>query len=820
MSTLINDIRFGLRQLRKNPGFTFMAVLVLALSIGACTAVFSLVNGVLLSSLPVPNPHELRVIKWSASEAENTGMGVERHTPKLTIGSSMSFPVFQSLRERCAEQADVFGYCTMWRDTARVQKEPFMTYGLIVSDNFFSGLGAIPLLGRLFRPGDTSADDTRSVVITYLWWEQHFGLDPNVIGQSVILNKNNFTVVGVLPRDFPGVIPGVKIEYYVSMAAQPHMRPYWSRTRPDLWWVHLMARKKPGVSDTQLQTVFDVALANATEGFLKNPKTLISDGRAGPTHQRDRHRKPLLLLLGVTCMVILVASTNLAALLMARGAFRQHEFAVRAAIGAGRWRLFRQTLTESLLLSLVGGGFGIMLAFWGRDIISWLIAGPTGRFHYDTALDLKVLGFSLLLTISTALLSGSFPAFRAALVSPLSGLEGRASSVAYRLGIKRFLVIAQIALSLILLTGAGLYVRTLVNLVRIDPGFQIEKVLLFQLNPRKAGYGGDERTDFYERVLNSLETIPGVRSAALTHLALLGGEAGATGFVLPNHPDGTGSKAGAHFLTISEEFFSTMGIPLRLGRGFTEADTRNKPRVIVVNETFVKRYMPNEYPIGQILRSSDGELRRRIVGVCADTKYTDIKGEVPPTVYYSFRQRNTNSVFFAVRTVLPPLSVAGAVRRALAEIDPDVPVGEVTTQRRIRDKKIAHERVSAILCGSLSLLALLVSCIGLYALMAYSVAHRTSEIGIRMALGATARHITWSIHRQAMSMYAAGVVIGGLGALTLTYLIRSQLYGVESHDPFTLASATVFLLVVTFLAVWLPARRAARIDPMEALRDE
>ncbi|MEW6234482.1 MAG: ABC transporter permease [Candidatus Omnitrophota bacterium] len=822
MNAFLQDIRFGFRVLTKNLVFTSVAVLSLALGIGASTAVFSLVNAVLLSSLPVPNPQELRVIKWSGADPKFGNFsgcwlddGPNRHK-----ADSVSYPVYINLREQCAEQAEIFGYAELGNITVRARREAFSSEGLMVSDNFFSGLQARPLIGRLFEPGEKSADEGNGVVITYSWWERQFDLDPNALGQSVTLNGQPFTVIGILPQGFPGIETGGKTEFYVPMDAASNPLSGWRSKESQDWWVHLMARKKSGVSDTQLQAAFDAAFAHATEDIIKDTKVLIDNGRAGPSFQRDFYRKPLMVLFGVVSLVLLAACANIAGLSIARGAARTHEFAIRAAIGAKRWRLVRQTLTESLLLSLLGAGLGVLLALWGRDAISRLLAGSPNGLHYDAPLDLNVLGFALAATFATAMLTGLLPALQAALAHPMDSLKNRAALGSSRLRTGRLLIVAQVAISLLLLAGAGLYVRTIINLVRIDPGFNAENLLLLQVSPGSAGYQGAQTASYFEKAQESLAAIPGARSAAITQFAMLGGwMTGGNFFTLPDHPAKDGSEPKAHKLCISESFFAAMGIPLRIGREFTAADSDGAPKVVIVNETFVHKYLPDAYPIGQILRVNDNT-DWRIVGVCGDAKYTDIKGEVPPTVYFTFRQNSIREGFFAVRTALPPAAMMSAARRALGAIDPNVPIIKMTTQLAVRDEKIAQEWMFAILCSSLALLAVLLSCIGLYGLMAYNVARRTSEIGIRMALGATRWRIVRPILRDALSMTAAGLFVGGLGALAAARLIRSQLYGVDPYDPFTLASAAISLLALAALAAWIPARRAAKIEPMSALRCE
>ncbi|MCU0913818.1 MAG: ABC transporter permease [Planctomycetes bacterium] len=465
-------------------------------------------------------------------------------------------------------------------------------------------------------------------------------------------------------------------------------------------------------------------------------------------------------------------------------------------------------------------GAGILLAYWGKEAISRLVAGSAEGLHYDTALDLKVLGFLLATALAAALLSGLLPALRAAGVDPLTGLKNRRALGPARLRAGRMLVAAQIALSLLLVTAAGLYVRTLVNLVGINPGFATENLLLFQVIPHQAGYHGARVAEFYDRVQQALAALPGVRSAALTQFKLLGGTmSGGNFFTLSGHPREGASAPNAHRLTVSETFFTTMGLPLLLGRGFRTGDVEGAPRVVVVNETFVRRYLSAENALGQILQGKDGR-DWQIVGVCRDAKYTDIKNDIPATVYFSFRQESVGGVYFVLRTSLPPPAVTTAARKVVAALDPAIPLADITTQEQVRNKRISQERLFATLCSALAGLAMLLSCLGLYGLMAYNVARRTSEIGIRMALGATARHVAGPILREALLLALVGLAVGLPAVFAAGRLIRSQLYGVGPHDPLALTAASVVLLAVALLAAWLPARRAARIDPMVALRCE
>jgi predicted permease len=804
----MNDLKFAFRQLLKTPGFTAVAVMSLALGIGAATSIFSLVNGILLSSLPVPNPQELRILNWSGADFRagydgdmiDDGAGRRR-------GNAFPLALFRELRLQCADQADIFGYVPLEGVAARARHDAVSAEGLMVTDNFFSGLRVRSLLGRVLGAQEEKGGTAPVVVISYRWWEQQFGLDPAALGESVLLNGHSFTLIGVLPRDFPGVRPGTETDFYIPLTGGD----------PNRWRMPLMARLKPGANNTRFQAALDVVFRRATEKVMKDSRVLVTDGRAGPDLNRREYRKPLMLLLTVVGMVLLIACANLAGLSLARGAARRHEFAIRAALGSGRWRLVRQTLTESLVLALAGCGLGVVISLWGKQALSRLLSGTAQGLHYDDALDLRVLCFALTVSIFTAILSGLLPAVRAGAADPKAGLKNKASLGTHRLRAGRGLVAAQIALSLLLLVGAGLYVRTLINLARIDPGFPTENLLLFKLNPGDAGYPDEKTTEFFARAQDSLTAIPGVRSVALAQFPLLSGESWVSSFTIPSRPSPNGEYL-AHMLTISETFLTTMGVPLLDGRDLRPADTGDAPKAVIVNEAFAHKFFPGEPAVGQILKRNNADWH--IVGVCRDIKYSDVKAEAPPTLYLSFRQNAAHSAFFALRTALPPVGVAAAARRIVAALDPNIPVTDLATQAQIRDGMNSQQRLFAVLCTLLAALAVMLSCIGLYGLMAYHVSRRTGEIGIRIALGATRRLIAGPILREAFALGAFGVAVGALLATVLSKFIKSQLYGIQPNDTLTIVTASLGLILLALAAAWLPARRATRVDPITALRCE
>ncbi len=815
----MRDMRHGMRGLGKNPGFTLVSVLSLAIGIGAGTAVFSIVNGVLLRSLPVPNPHELRVVQWTGTDVRMRSISGHFETKgNRTAAESVSPPLFDDLRAKGSELADIFGFAPFDDVIARARREAFAANGLVVSDNFFSALGVRPILGRLFMPAENDADAAQQIVITSEWWEKHFDRDPSVIGQPVFLNASSFTIIGVLPSGFSGVRPGAPREFYALLTPQSQFQERAVRV-PDHWWLRMMARIRPHHSDAQLKAALDVAFAPWGEGQIKNPEMLIQPGHGGLAFERDAYGKPLLLMLGAVGLVMLVACANVAGLALARGVARQHELAVRAALGASRWTLVRQSLTESLLLASLGGGLGVLLAIWGRKVISRLLAGSVEGLHHDLSMDLTVLAFTVGAALATALLSGLVPALRAGNADPVSDLKTRATPGAPRLRTGRIFVVAQISLSLLLLAGAGLFLRTLANLKEIDTGFNTENLLVFQVNPGFAGYKDAPLAAFYERVQDSLAAIPGVRHASLVVFPLLDNKSSSGGFSMPERAAPQSDNQQTYRLVVGETFFATFGIPLLDGRSLTAADGEGGTKVIVVNETFARRYFPNENPIGQKINTWRTDWQ--IVGVCRDVKYQNIKDAVPPTVYIPFRQFPLRyGAFFTLRTTLPPLALATAVRKTVAAIDPTVPVARLTTQEQLINGTIGRERLLATLCAALAGFAVLLSCIGLYGLMSFSIARRTSEIAVRMAIGAQPGDVARSVLRESFVLAVVGIGFGLPAVFVVTGLIKSQLYGVQSYDPLTFVIVTGTLTLVALVSAWLPARRAARVDPMVALRSE
>jgi predicted permease len=522
---------------------------------------------------------------------------------------------------------------------------------------------------------------------------------------------------------------------------------------------------------------------------------------------------------GVVGLVLLIACTNLAGLLLARGAARQHEMAVRAAIGAGQWRLIRQSLTESMILSLAGVCLGLVFSVWIRAALTGLVIDPSRNQHFNLQIDTNVLMFALAVSVVTALLSGLFPALRAGNTDPSSGLKDSASRGAPRLRLGKVLVTAQVGLSIILVVAGGLLCRSLINIYRTDPGFDTENLLLLRIRPDESVSRPDYRDfeGFYQSIRQKIAGIPGVRSVAFSSLPLLRGRLRRCDISIPGRPEA--EQGESLRLTVSDGYFSTMGINLLQGRDFRATDTEKSQDVVIVNEKFGRLFFPHESPVGQFI-SVGGHGRCQIVGLCSNHKYQDVRERISPIAYIPYTQNRWLSINYMIRSVLPPMSLIPAVRRAVADLDRNLPLEEMTTQKLVLKESIAQERLYASLCGSLALLGLALSCIGLYGIMAYNVARRTGEMGIRMALGAQPSDVAWPILREALTLTAIGVAVGLPVALALVRMTRSYFYGIEPHDPLTIIGTAVLMVTVAALAAWIPARRAAKVDPMVALRYE
>jgi predicted permease len=817
MQTLLQDLRYGARMLLKKPGFTAVAALTLALGIGANTAIFSLIDAVLLKTLPVKDPEQLVAL------SSVMGAGERR--------LSFSYPAFHDLRERNQVFAEIFAYDGLALNLSAGDQTERVS-GQLVSGNFFSGLGVRPLLGRVFSAEDDKTPGAHPVaVLGHNFWQRRFASDPAVVGKTIHLNGHPFTVVGLAPPGFFGVEVGASPEVWVPMMMQPPLSNGEDRlSMRNNFGIKIMARLKPGVSEQQARVATDLlnqqinseAPAGRLRDFLLRQHIELQPASKGLSSLRTQFKQPLLILMGMVGLVLLIACANVANLLLARAATREKEIAVRLALGASRFRLARQLLTESLLLSLFGGLLGLLFAFWATDLLVNL--APRSLFTLELQPDLRVLGFNLGVAVLTGILFGLAPAIQTTRPDLTSALKSEIPTLAVaggRFELRKMLVIAQVALSLLLLVGAGLFVRTLQNLKRLDLGFRADKVLLLSMNPGLNGYTPDQTRNFYAQLLERVKTLPGVQSASMANHPLLGG-ASIDGVSIEGYQPQPGQDMSTTGKQVEPGFFDTMGIPLLLGRDFASSDGPSAPKVAIINETFARSFWGNENPIGRRIGVGSRTPDSEIIGVIKDTKYRNLKEQIPRTVYVPFAQAGVRTAerTLHVRTAGEPKNLIAAIRREAKALDKDLPIYNVRTFTELTAEAMSQERVIATLSSFFGLLALLLASIGLYGVMAYAVARRTREIGIRLALGAKTGDVLRLVVRQGMALVVIGLVIGLAGALALTRFIAGQLYGVGATDPATFVTISLLLATVAFVACYLPARRATKVDPMIALRCE
>ncbi len=827
MQTLWHDIRYGLRQLRNSPGFTAVAVLALALGVGANTAIFSMINGILYKSLPVRDPHELRVINWTCDPTHNWPMMRDREgdfgRPKsnMLYNGSFPYPAYQDFAEQAQGFSDIFAFSYSRNMTINAGGVAILAHAQMVSGNFFRSYGAPVLIGRPIAPEDDRPDAPPVAVLTYSLWQRVFGLDPHVIGRTLTVGDTGFTVIGILPRHHVGPWGGqYRIDFYVPMTAQARLTGEDERLSSDnAWWVQMMGRLAPGADEAQVQASLELLFShvvNRSETKLDRPGILLRKGRHGVVTERQRTAWLLWYVLPGVGLVLLIACMNLAGLLLARGAARQHEMAVRAAIGAGRWRLIHQSLTESMILSLAGVCLGLVFSTWIRAALTGYIIDPSSNQHFNLRMDMNVLIFALAVGVITALLFGLFPALRAGNTDPSAALKEGGGRGAPRLRMGKVLVTAQVGLSVILVVLGGLLCRTLINFYRTDTGFDMENLLLVPTRPSQSLSPPDDYKFFFDSVRQKIAGIPGVRSVALSNWTLLEGMGENPDVSIPGHPDAESRES--LLLIVSGGYFATMGINLLNGRDFRPTDTGNSKRVAIVNEEFGRLFFPDENPLLRFIMINGKQ--HQIVGVCRNHNCQHLRYGISPTLYMPYAQNRKFSMTYIIRSVLPPMSLIPAVRKAMADIDRNLPIEGITTQKILLKKSLRYERLLASLSGSLAFLGLALSCIGLYGIMAYNVTRRTGEVGIRKALGARPWDVAWPILREALTLAGIGIAIGLLVAWAVVRVIQSFLYGVSHHDPITMIGTVVIMLTVAALAAWIPARRAAKVDPMEALRYE
>jgi predicted permease len=825
------DLRYGIRMLRHSPAFTLVAVLSLALGIGANTAVFSLVDALMLKSLPVRAPSELRILTWVHGDKEpdisHSSYNTQDSVTGQNVSGSFSYAAYQQFRNTVPQFSDLVAYAPN-QFTVTAEGASDFANGQFVSGNYFTGLGTRTLIGRPILPEDDAPGRPGVVVLTYRYWEKRFVLDPAVVGRTITLNNRPVTVLGVTERAFQGLYSWEAVDLFVPLAMDAEIGPkFYSLTQPDNWWVQIFGRLRPGASDHSAAAALKATLGHTVEQFAKtavSPAVLLRPGDRGVGMLRESVSESLAILGGVVILILLIACTNLANLLVARSATRGREIAVRLSMGAGVGRLIRQLFTESLLLAGVGGLLGLILAWPLLQVLQRFVT--TGRYDtpdLDARIDPRTLAFTAGASLLAGLFFGLLPAWRATRVNLAPTLKGtETSGSSPQLRMTRLLVSVQVGLSLLVLVGAGLFVRTLLQLSAVDLGFRAEHVLTFQTDPSRNGYEGLRLVDLYARMSENLAAIPGVESVSMTDSGLMQGVESDDWVQVPGARPS--QRAIALLLRCSASFLATMRIPVILGRDLTMADERATQGLAVVNQSFVKQFFPGANPVGKTFYL--GEAPRletiQVVGVAKDAHYTRVRSGVQPTFYlpYAHDLKYLSRMTFEIRTALPPLAIAGAVRRVVAGIDSAIPVAQMKTEEQQIAESIGTERLFAGLVSAFGVVAALLAAIGLYGVMAYAVARRTVEIGIRLALGARRATVQWLILRQSLWMVALGLAIGIPAALGLTRFVQAKLYGVQPTDPVSFVAAALAITAVGAVAAWIPARRAARVDPIQALRNE
>jgi len=840
LESLWADARYALRQMRKSPAFTATAVLTLALGIGANTAIYSFMESILLRSLPVADPESLVVLNWHSRPAFDGSkhwahvmhglQGLFWPGEKRELASGIfPYPAFEALRADNPGFSTLFGYFNGQKHNLSVRGQATSASTEYVTGEYFRGLAVSPAAGRLIDSEDDRQGAAPVAVISFAASENRFGGPQNAIGQSILVDNVPFTVIGVAPPEFFGVDPAMAPDLYLPVHTNVLIDgPSAARMYGDenFYWIEMMGRLRPGVSMAQAQAALAprfrqwVAATATTDGErARLPQLTLNPGAAGLGSLRRKYSKPLYLLLMMVGLILAIACANIANLLLARGAARRGEMAVRLSLGAGRFRVVRQLLTESVMLASFGGALGLLFAIWGVRWLTFLLSRGQENFTLHAELNWNVLGVTAALSVLCGLLFGLAPAMESTRPDVMPALKN-GHAVGPRRRPQHVLVVAQIAFSFLILVAAGLFVQTLNKLHSVQLGYARENILLFSLDARQAGHRDSEITTFYTDLRNRFESIPGVNSATLSQSSIV--SAGYAGKTYRGPVQiGAVTARDAGVMVVGPRFLTTMQIPLLAGREIDDHDQPGSTPVAVISERLARTYFGNENPIGRRIRFVDEKRDLEIVGVSANVRYGDLKeDESPMTVFAALTQTSPDGVTYALRTAGDPLSYVNSVREIVREADSRIPVTNVITQSGEIDRTISQEVTFAKLCTGFAVLALLIACVGLYGTMSYGVARQVGEIGIRMAMGAQRGTVVWMVLRRVLLLTAVGLAISVLAALSASRVVKSFLFETQPNDPRTLMLAAVVLLSAAILAGYAPARRASRIDPLAALRNE
>ena len=808
MDTLLQDIRYAFRMLAKKPGFTIAAVLAVAIGIGANTAIFSVVNAVLLRSLPYKDPDRLTIV-----------LSHKRDSLRGSGSAAFLDVVDWEKQNQSFEEMAVFrsmGY------TLTGVGEPERITGGRVSADFFPLLGAEAIEGRTFRPEEDQRGAERVVVLGHGLWQRRFGGDPSIIGQSLTLNAEGHTVIGVLPPDFKFPLDVSDAEMWTAIAHDGDLLE-----ERGAHYLKVIGRLKPGVSINEAQLEMNEIAARLEQQYPAENTGRIVNLNPMYEHLVSGIRRSLIILLGAVALVLLIACSNVANLMLARAAARTKEIAIRTALGASRRRVVRQLLTESLVLALLGGGAGLLLALWGIELLIKMGPRDIPRLD-DISIDGTVLWFTAAASILTGIIFGLVPALKASKPdlnqSLKEGSRGTSES-SNRYSLRNLLVVVQMALTLVPLVGAGLLVKSFLRLQQVNPGFVSENVLTMKVSLPAMFDEGDKAALFFKQATERIEGFPGVESVgAVTVLPLIGTN-NRTSFNIKSRPYPENQEPVAEFRAITPNYFRAMGIQVIRGRTFTEHDVKGKPGVIIINETMARRFWPDEDPLGQIMSigvsvSENEPTEWEIVAIVGDLKHFSLDSEAVPEMYIPHTQQPWTAMTLVARSSMDPAQLAAAMRGQVLALDRNQPVSDLRTMNEIVRRSIAQQRFYMLLLALFAVMALVLAAVGVFGVMSYSVTERTREIGIRMALGAQTRDVLRYVVGQGMVFTLAGVVIGLVGSFLLTRFMTNMLYEVDAFDPVTFAAISLLLALVALLACYIPARRATKVDPMVALRYE